>query len=73
MKRPPTPLAVALRRVRQLERCLGDLGRILDVRHRELSWYCSDSNPKEQRLILQLARRIGRSIQPRKPYHENHP
>jgi hypothetical protein len=68
MKRPPTPLAVARRRVRQLERCLDDIGLMLDLRHREMfADGCDGPEVSESRLILQLARRIGRTVQPRKP------
>ncbi len=68
MKKSPSPLAVARRRVRQLERCLDDLGRVLDLRARELFAEGRDAeNTNEYRLIAQLSRRIGRTVRKSPP------
>jgi hypothetical protein len=68
MNNPPSPLAVARRRVRQLERCLDDLGRSLDVCARELFAEGRDAeNTNEFRLIAQLNRRIGRTVRKSPP------
>ena len=57
----PSPLAKANRRVRQLERCVDDLGSILDVRAREL-WGDGAEESAEMKLINRLTGRIRRTL-----------
>ena len=56
-----SPLAQANRRVRQLERCFDDLGRILELRAREL-WGDGAEESTEMQLINRLTRRMGRTL-----------